>query len=326
MKEYGGYIELEINRGEEYYENLVKLNCGRNCLAYLIENKKINKLFLPYFLCDTVRHICKKYRIVFENYYIDEKFSPIFDENLNDGEYLYIVNYYGQLETEYLIKLREKYQNIIIDNANAFFDKPIAGCDTIYSCRKYFGVADGAYLSTTEIAAREYPLDISYDRMQFLLGRFEKTASEFYPEYICNNALFDNEPIKNMSKLTLNLLKGIDYTFVKGQREKNFKYLHNRLGSRNELTLKVPEGPYAYPFMIKGGNDLRKQLQKEKIYIPALWADVLKLVSEDTLEYKFVNNILPLAVDQRYDEEDMEYICNVIENTIRSSNVCFRQL
>lgn len=37
---------------------------------------------------------------------------------------------------------------IILDNTQSFFQKPISGIDTIYSCRKYFGVPDGAYLST----------------------------------------------------------------------------------------------------------------------------------------------------------------------------------
>ena len=37
------------------------------------------------------------------------------------------------------------------------------------------------------------------DRMNYLLGRFEKTASEFFREAQANNELFDNEPVKRMS-------------------------------------------------------------------------------------------------------------------------------
>lgn len=37
MEEIGGYIEFENFRGRgEYYENAIALNCGRNCLAYLL--------------------------------------------------------------------------------------------------------------------------------------------------------------------------------------------------------------------------------------------------------------------------------------------------
>ncbi len=41
MKEYGGYIELDTYRLPMLHEGAVSLNCGRNCLAYLIEAKKI---------------------------------------------------------------------------------------------------------------------------------------------------------------------------------------------------------------------------------------------------------------------------------------------
>lgn len=314
MKEYGGYIELETNHGTDYYNNLIKLNCGRACLAYLIELKKITKLYFPFFLCNSIRQVCEKYGIEYECYYIDENFKPRFYNNLNQkGEYFYVVNYYGQLDRQYLIDLKEKYHNLIIDNVCAFFEEPINGCDAIYSCRKYFGVADGAYLYTDGTIQKEYPTDVSYNRMQFLLGRFERSADEFYEQYVDNNKLFMNEPIKSMSKLTLNILKGIDYELIKEKRNRNYQYMHKRLGNINELELKKCVGPYAYPLLIKNGHILRQQLQKNKIYIPILWREVLEYVHKNKLEYRFTIDILPLPVDQRYDEKDMEYICNMIE-------------
>ena len=39
-------------------------------------------------------------------------------------------------------------KNVIIDNVQAYFQRPIEGFDTLYSCRKYFGVPDGAVLYT----------------------------------------------------------------------------------------------------------------------------------------------------------------------------------
>ena len=53
MREIGGYIELETFRGRMLHEEATKLNCGRNALAYLCEAKKIEKLYLPYFLCSS---------------------------------------------------------------------------------------------------------------------------------------------------------------------------------------------------------------------------------------------------------------------------------
>ena len=41
MKEYGGYIELDTYRLPMLHEGSIALNCGRNCLAYLIIAKRI---------------------------------------------------------------------------------------------------------------------------------------------------------------------------------------------------------------------------------------------------------------------------------------------
>ncbi len=51
----------------------------------------------------------------------------------------------------------------------------------------------------------------------------------------------------------------------------------------------------------------------EKIYIPVLWPDVFKICRAGDLEYDMAENILPLPVDQRYTEKDMEYICSRVE-------------
>ena len=93
--------------------------------------------------------------------------------------YVYVVNYYGILKDEVLVQLSKKYR-IIIDNAQAFFRKPILGIDTIYTCRKFFGVSDGAYLSTDTYMDKELSTDQSYDRMEYLFGRIDTCASDFY--------------------------------------------------------------------------------------------------------------------------------------------------
>lgn len=305
MKEFGGYIELEKNRGELLHSKAVALNCGRSCLVYLAKAKKIEKLYIPFFLCDSVKNVCDRENIKTEFYHTDERFTP---ENLSLGEneWLYIVNYYGQLGASAIEKLREKYERIIVDNAQAYFQEPVSGVDTLYTCRKFFGVADGAFLYTDTRLDEELEKDLSYDRMRFLLGRFEKTASEFYGEYVDNNRLFKNEPVKTMSRLTENLLRGVDYEFVRNRRTENFRLLHNAFGELNKLRLSAPEGAYMYPLYIEGGSEIRKQLQQKKIYIPTLWPYVFETCDEDSREYNMAQNILPLPIDQRYTTEDMD--------------------
>ena len=177
MREIGGYIELETFRGRMLHEEATKLNCGRNALAYLCEAKKIEKLYLPYFLCSSVLDVCEKLGVPFEFYHVDETFMPQFPQKLGENEWLYIVNYYGQLSNETLKRWKDQYGRIIVDNAQSYFQLPVEGVDTLYTCRKFFGVADGAFLYTDVRLERELQQDESFERMHFLLGRYERSAN-----------------------------------------------------------------------------------------------------------------------------------------------------
>ena len=190
MREIGGYFGLEQLINDPYHKNVIEINTGRNALLYLIRAKKIKKLYLPYFLCDSVFGALDVHSIEYGHYKINKDFMPIFNQELLGNEFLYIVNYYGQLTNEMITYLKQKHERIIIDNTHAFFQKPIQNIDTIYSCRKFFGVPDGAYLSTDCLLDEELEIDISKDRMSHILGRFEGVASDYYINFQENDKIF----------------------------------------------------------------------------------------------------------------------------------------
>ena len=315
MKEYGGYFQLDLPNGKEYYSDFIALNTGRNALKYLIEARDIRKIHLPVFLCSAVRQACAEMQIEIEYYTIDEHLRPqLEDIQINDkkNEYIYIVNYYGQISRTEILKWKKKYENIILDCAQDFFFVPIEDVDTLYTCRKYFGVTDGAYLHTKVSLKRELEVDYSYDRVQYLIGRYEKSASEFYSTYLSNESLIEKLPLKAMSKLTHGLLKLVNYDEIILQRNRNAEYLHRRLRDSNGLNIKVRNGMYMYPYKCKDGDNLRTVLQQKKIYIPTLWKDTFD-IRDTIVEKELVLDILPIPLDQRYSVEDMKMICDIIE-------------
>jgi hypothetical protein len=315
MREIGGYFELDKYSMPMLHEGAIALNCGRNTLAYLIEAKGIEKIKVPKFLCDTVREVCEKEKISISFYSITRDFLPE-ELTLEADEWLYLVNFYGQLDNDTIRGYVEKYERVIVDHAQAYFQMPLENVDTLYTCRKFFGVADGGILYTDTKLDREIPQDESFDRMKFVLGRFERSASEFYAEAASNNDFFADEPIKLMSKLTENLLHGIDYEAVKQKRTRNFEILHEAFGKINPLKLTVPQGAFMYPLYLEKGGEIRRKLQAKKIFIPTLWPDVFEHCDESELEYDYAKNILPIPVDQRYDEEDMKYIIKAVFDEI----------
>lgn len=314
-KEIGGYLELDRYKLPMLHDEAIALNCGRSCLAYLIRAHHITKILLPKFLCNSVIDVCQKEQVLIRYYSINENFMPI---NINKtlNEWLYIVNYYGQLNNKELQQIIDKYQNVIVDQTQAYFQLPIKGVDTFYSCRKFFGVADGAFLYTDKVLHDSLPQDESYHRMNYLLGRYEKNAEEFYGEYVANNEFFSTEPIKKMSKLTDNLLHGIDYNKVQCTRTNNYNYLYERFALLNRLKLDRPEGAYMYPLYIEGGDKIRERLRVQRIYIPVLWPNVLNSCKESECEYQMAKNILPLPCDQRYTKEEMSYMVEQIKGNL----------
>jgi hypothetical protein len=310
MKEIGGYFELEELIKNEYYKNLIALNTGRNALYYVLKARNIKKLYIPYYLCDSISNMLNRYKFNYDYYNINSDFTPFFSKKLSSDEYLYIVNYYGFLEEELVISLKEKYGRIILDNTHSFFQSPIKNIDTIYSCRKFFGVPDGAYLSTNVKLNEKIEIDESKDRMKHLLGRYEGKASDYYNDFQMNEKKLESLSMKYMSKLTHNILGAIDYDRVLEIRNKNYWYLKENLDKYNKLKTKNIVGPFAYPLYIENGIKIKKELAKKGIYIPTLWGNVLEEMPNSSIEYKYASNILPLPCDQRYNLEHMQFIVN----------------
>ena len=314
MKEIGGYFELEKTSGNgEYYPDLIHLNTARNALVYLSKVKNIKKVFLPLYLCDSIWKVCERENITYGFYHVSNDLRPLFDGGLNDGEYLYIVNYFGLLSDDELISLKNKYQRIIVDNVQAFFRKPLKGIDTIYSCRKYFGTPDGAYLFANPNKRIDIPKDDSSKRMKHLVGRAKDGAPVHYQEFKENENSFYGLPLMEMSLETHRLLFNIDYCGVKAKREENFSFLSSRLNRINELKFERIVGPFAYPLMVKNAKIIRKNLIDQKVYVPKLWPNVCSGEEGEIAEM-----ILPIPCDQRYSKKDMNRIIGVIEKCMKT--------
>ena len=307
MKEIGGYFGLEAFAGSTYYPDAVAVNNARNALLYILKLRNVKKLYIPSFLCDTVAELCKRERYSYEEYRIDKNFLPVFNKRLEEDAWIYVVNYYGQITNEQISEMQKHWGRVIVDNVQAFFQKPLPGVDTVYSCRKFFGVPDGGYAVVDKLLPEPLLLDISKDRMKHVLGRFEGCGSDYYMDFQNNDESFYELPLRKMSKLTENILRGIDYESVRNRRNANYAHLESVLGQYNLLKLTAPDGPYCYPFYCENGMEIKKRLAKEKIYVPTLWPNVLESEAGG-LEKDYAANILPLPVDQRYTGEDMDRI------------------
>ena len=136
-----------MSQGEEYHKNAIRLNSGRAALQYILKAKDYQKIYLPTYICDSVLTPLHAESVRYEYYPINANFEPVFDKDIGNDEAFLYVNYFG-INDQNVKDVIAHYQNVIIDNTQAFYSPPEPGVDTFYSARKFFGVADGAYLYT----------------------------------------------------------------------------------------------------------------------------------------------------------------------------------
>ena len=309
MSAIGGYFELELRKGEHYHTGALRLNTARNSFEYVLRARGYKKVYMPYYTCEVMFQPLKKLEIEYSFYHIDESFEICNLPILKESEALLYTNYFA-LKQRYVESLANIYgSQLIVDNAQAFYAPRLDGIDTFYSARKFFGVPDGAYLYTDCLLEEELEQDISLDRMTHLIKRIELGAEAGYDDFRRADDSLDNQPIRKMSKVTEAILQSIDYDTIARKRILNYSVLESKLGGNGIYRLDNKCVPMAYPYATKDSN-LRKILINNGIYVPKYWSNIS--TEKAALEYSLSETIIPLPIDQRYTENEMNRIVSLI--------------
>ena len=314
MEAIGGYFSLELPFHEEYHKDAIRLNTGRNCLEYILRARGYKKVYLPYYTCEAVMEPINKLGIPYVFYHIDIHFEIRDRITLKDDEALLYTNYFG-LKQRYVEHLAEKTgSRLIVDNTQSFYAKPLEGIDTFYTCRKFFGVADGAYLYTDKLLDEEFEQDASYDRMAHLIKRIDLSAEQGFADFRKVDDGLDNQPIRKMSKLTQRIMQSIDYEAAAKKRRKNYLYMNEVLGGENNLELHLEEDavPMVYPFLAPI-NGIREKLIENKIFVARYWPNVLDWTTKDDIEYLLAYQMQPLPIDHRCEEIHLNRIIQILK-------------
>ena len=316
-KSIGGYFELELPQRAEYHTAAIALNTGRNALEYILRARGYKRVFLPYYSCEVLLEPFNKLGVEYSFYHINDRLELDKPVTLKDDEALLCINYFG-LKQEYILRLASIYgKQLIVDNTQAFYAKPIDGIDTFYSCRKFFGVADGAYLYSEARLDDAFKEACSWDRMDYLLKRIDVSPESAYRDFQAQDEALVNNPIRTMSRLTHRILMSIDYEKVAQRRRQNYLFLDNALKDKNGISLPLADDavPMVYPFL-SDVEDIRQRCIENKIYVARYWPNVLNWCDNGCYDYQLTKHLLALPVDQRYGQEEMKRIIKVIPEWI----------
>ncbi|MCQ2754299.1 MAG: hypothetical protein MJ231_04530 [bacterium] len=138
----------------EYFE--YKFDLARNSLKYVIKTFEIKEIYIPYYLCDVIRHSIIEVGCKPIFYHIDDNFFPT--QNFNKDASILYPNYFGICENNIDI-LTEKYPNLIVDNAHSYYSNP-KGIACFNAWHKFFDMKGSSLWIKKMGADLKHPKDV----------------------------------------------------------------------------------------------------------------------------------------------------------------------
>lgn len=253
-----------------------------------------------------------------------------FLEDVKAGEAVYTIEYLGKPLNPALVKKLSARKDIywIHDKSQSVSCEHDVTADLIlYNPHKVFGVPDGGIIFGKDVQELEkYCIDERKitDKFNMLLTKYELPYCNEQAAY----KKFENEHMmvqSPMSRTTEAMLKRIPYRDTVKQKIANWQILYEKLKAYSLWKIEKPKfAPYAFPLLVpdwfqteifikllKDNNVLAEQMWWRMIYRKKFLMPV---------EEKLAGNLVLLPCDQRYCEEDMEYIADLAVRILTDSN------
>ncbi|MCC4282814.1 hypothetical protein LL273_03715 [Marinobacter salarius] len=317
-KPMGGYQGLELPFFEANLDKAnVKTNSARSALKIILKAVGALKVWLPAYTCDAVVDAVYDLGIELEYYRVSSTFDIDSYLRLGKGEYILVVDYFG-LTGDAVSRSLDRFgqANTIVDCSQAYFSGYAGALATFWSPRKFFGLPDGGllYSDAPHVKQPEGRDTTSETRLGHLISRLTNSPEVAYHQYQEAELRIAELPVQGMSHLTERLLHSVNYEVARAARNRNVRYLHDRLGKHNQLKLDLDadKAPLCYPLLPNIKTTSRSELINHRVFLPSYWPEVLTRVEEESFEWNLVTNGLFLPCDQRYTEEDMDRLLSLL--------------
>lgn len=312
----GGFFGLELPEYNNFpfdeSDFCAFTNSGRTALACILDNlPRPRRIYIPRYICHTLAEPLTDFST--ETYGCRADLSPILPDDAQQEDIIILVDYFGLTARHVLDAAAQFPGQVIVDATTALFSKSGEQFPTFYSPRKFVGVPDGG------VACAPFPLvqrpeattptsAASLHLLQRIEGGVLSAAAAAQQ---AENALCGTRFA--MSPLTRRLLRSINFQTVSQKRLSNYRTLHRSLASLNRL--KLPEHPDSppmyYPFVC-GIPGMRDDLIDAGVALPLFWEEVIDTTPAHSTENTLARTLLPLPIDQRYDENDMQKLLRLI--------------
>ena len=348
MKEIGSefYWDKDYEDGNEikkqwilYGSDYVFTFSGRTAIETVIEDiGDIEKVYFPSYCCQSMLEPFEKRGINIEYYSVEMNNGLQLILNIPpDCDVLFLCNYFG-FNTKYsqaeIKKFKARGGVVIEDITHSLLSVKQHNADSDYliaSLRKWGALLSGGFCSKKTGEFRCKPkgipdkefLENKFNAMrlkaEYLKG-LQKDKNEFLAMYMQSNRWVEN----NYSGLYIDdysakILNNWDIDRMRKTRINNAKVLYNGLDSVSGIQMIFPEKHLDCPLFVpivtckQKRGILREKLIEYKMYFPIHWPK-----PNDKTSSELYDREISLVCDQRYNEEDMLRIVEVIKLLIRS--------
>lgn len=344
---YPLYPECQEYKMNDSANGLLRFSLCREALLFIVRQLKTSskRVLLPAYTCQTVIEpfVQEGWQCAFyplnKNLRIDtvalsalaKRFQPAlcvvhpyFGNELNRSE----LDALSEIKSWGCVLVEDRTQILLSQHYDELFDFFVG------SYRKWFPIPDGAFLKpgtlTGAFSKLEMPENEKFVQLMsaamFLRGVFlnsgdenVKTLSRFI-ESRAAAILTNRIEFHRMADFSLKRLAMSDVSMIEKRRLANYHFLYQHL--INNETLKpvktdlseLTTVPLYFPVYVKNRATLQTKLCAKRIYAPVLWpVQTTDILINDTIKEIF-DTILMIPCDQRYTEEDMQLVIDVINS------------
>lgn len=324
-------IPLIENENSFFNDDIKWVISGRAALDLIIKDikkyKNIKTASLPSWCCESMIQ-------PFINNNIEVAFYPVifkdnklyYDIDNLRSDVLLKIDYFGYETTNVL------YDGLVINDVthSLFTSNEHKGDYVFGSLRKWTGIKTGGFVYKNDKKLIDINLKNSETYYELRKEAMEQKSN--YIEDIINNKDYlkiygqAEEMLDRMYDYDANIndindAKHLDIGLIKNIRQENAKVILKHFKDYAMFkSINNDSCPLFVPIIVPNEkrDELRKYLISNNIYCPVHWpiSELHKLTDEERYIY---DNELSLICDQRYNREDMEYMCKHIEEFFKEN-------
>ena len=327
-----GYTSLPF---ENHLKDALYLVNGRSCINFLVKHLTPSTVWMPSYLCKSMIDCLETFNVQIRFYHVDSCLNLSDSTWLNEvqyGDIVCVIDYFGfHCPINIKQEVRSTGAKVLEDACQALLSKNIGeqADYLLFSPLKFLGVPDGGILlslnndSFADVHLNEAPAQwwlkafgASLLRREFDQEENGDSHRQWFELFREANA---NAPIGDFSMSSISkalLFNAFDYRKISRIRRTNYQVLYNQLNSIALMPeLGVDVVPLGFVIRLRNREErerLRQKLFCKNIYPPVHWK-ILGVVPEQFTEsHQLSETIMTLPCDQRYSEDDMKFIANLI--------------